>query len=355
MMRNPRKWNTRVEESTIVVRLVVGLAIVVIVGTAGYSSLEGWSWLDSLYMTVITITSIGFGEVHELSGQGRVFTIFVILIGFGVVAYAAVTISRLLVEGEVEKILSRRQSMKAIEKIKDHYIVCGYGRMGALVCKEFHARGIPFVVIDNESETQEKVIQAGFFLSPGDATEEDVLLGANIKTARGMVSVLNSDAANVYTVLTARELNSDLEIVARAGEESAIKKLRRAGANRVISPYQIGGHRIVMGILKPTVMSFLEVAMDHRELNIELEEIRLSESSDYCGKKLIDTNIRKELNLVIIAVKKRDSRMVFNPGPDTVVEADDTLITMGESKNLEELRRRTGWPRGTGPYAGQGA
>ncbi|MFH1117606.1 MAG: potassium channel protein [Pseudomonadota bacterium] len=330
------------QTSKIFYRLGFGLAFVVIGGTLGYGTLEGWSWFDALYMTIITITSIGFGEVHELSQAGRAFTILVIIVGFGVVAYSAVTVSRLLIEGEVEKILSRRQSMKQIEKIRNHYIVCGFGRMGSFVCRELHARGIPFVVIDREPEMQERIMQAGYFLSPGDATEEDVLIAANIATARGLVSVLDSDAANVYTVLSARELKPGLDIVARAGEESAKKKLLRAGANRVISPYQFGGFRIVMGILKPTVMSFLEVAMDHKELNIDLEEVLLSESSDYCGKTLVESGIRKDFNVVIVAVKKGDGRMEFNPGPETVMHGNDTLILMGEKKNMEALEKRAG-------------
>ncbi len=321
---------------------MIGLAFVVIAGTFGYSALEGWTWFDAFYMTIITVTSIGFGEVHELSQAGRVFTVFVIFVGFGMVAYSAVTVSRLLIEGEVEKILSRRQSMKQIEKIKEHYIVCGFGRMGSFVCRELHGRGIPFVVIEKEPEMQERIMQAGYFLSPGDATEEDVLVAANIATARGLVCVLDSDAANVYTVLSARELKPGLDIVARAGEESAKKKLLRAGANRVISPYQFGGFRIVMGILKPTVMSFLEVAMDHRELNIDLEEVLLSESSDYCGKTLVESGIRRDFNVVIVAVKKRNGRMEFNPGPETVIHGNDTLILMGEKKNLEDLEKRAG-------------
>ena len=194
------------KEPTIFARLIVGLGLVLAVGTVGYSILEGWTWFDSLYMTIITVTSIGFGEVHELSQTGRLFTVFIILIGFGVVAYAAVTVSRLLIEGEVEKILTRRHHMKAIEKIHHHYIVCGFGRMGSLVCREFHDRAIPFVVTELDPEAQEKIIQNGYFLSPGDATEEETLIAANIENARGLVSVLDSDASNVYAVLTAREL-----------------------------------------------------------------------------------------------------------------------------------------------------
>ena len=293
-------------------------------------------------MTVITITSIGYGETHPLSTEGRIFTLFIIAIGIGVVGHALVSVSRWLIEGEVVKVFTRRRSMKAIQKIRDHFIVCGFGRMGFFVCNEFHARGIPFVVVENIPEIQDKINQNGYYLSPGDATDEDVLMAAKIKTARGLVSTLNSDASNVYVVLTARELNPDLEIIARAGEEEAEKKLIRAGASRVISPYRIGGMRMVMGILKPTVMSFLEVAMDHKQLNVELEEVRVAKNSAYSGKKLVDTDIRKELNLIIIAVKKPDGRMVFNPGPNTIIEDEDLLITLGENKDLAIFHREAG-------------
>ena len=293
-------------------------------------------------MTVITITSIGYGETHPLSTEGRIFTLFIIAIGIGVVGHALVSVSRWLIEGEVVKVFTRRRSMKAIQKIRDHFIVCGFGRMGSFVCNEFHARGIPFVVVENIPEIQDKINQNGYYLSPGDATDEDVLMAAKIKTARGLVSTLNSDASNVYVVLTARELNPDLEIIARAGEEEAEKKLIRAGASRVISPYRIGGMRMVMGILKPTVMSFLEVAMDHKQLNVELEEVRVARNSAYSGKKLVDTDIRKELNLIIIAIKKPDGRMVFNPGPNTIIEDEDLLITLGENKDLAIFHREAG-------------
>lgn len=325
----------------ILLRSIVGLVSVIILGTLGYMFIEHWSFLDGLYMTVITISSIGYGEVHKLSDAGRIFTMFLIFFGFGVVGYVLVAASRLIIEGEVQKIFTRRRFMKAIEKTKDHFIVCGFGRMGAFVCQQFHARGIPFVVVENDQETQLKIMEAGYFLSPGDATQEKVLSGANIKSARGLVSVLNSDAANVYVVLTARELNANLEIIARAGEEGASKKLVRAGANRVISPYQVGGMRMVMAILKPEVMSFLEVAMDYRDLNIEIEEIKVMDGSAYAGKSLIDTDIRKDLNLIIIAVKKPNGKMVFNPGPNTVIEENDTLIAMGEKKSLETFQKKS--------------
>jgi len=323
-------------------RTLFGIVLVLVTGTLGYRLIEGWPFLDGFYMTVITITSIGYGETHPLSTEGRIFTLFIIAIGIGVVGHALVSVSRWLIEGEVVKVFTRRRSMKAIQKIRDHFIVCGFGRMGSFVCNEFHARGIPFVVVENIPEIQDKINQNGYYLSPGDATDEDVLMAAKIKTAKGLVSTLNSDASNVYVVLTARELNPDLEIIARAGEEEAEKKLIRAGASRVISPYRIGGMRMVMGILKPTVMSFLEVAMDHKQLNVELEEVRVARNSAYSGKKLVDTDIRKELNLIIIAVKKPDGRMVFNPGPNTIIEDEDLLITLGENKDLAIFHREAG-------------
>lgn len=330
------------EDPKPIVRAFVGIVAVLIIGTTGYHLIEGWSLLESLYMTVITVTTIGYGEVQPLSDAGRIFTLFVICSGIGTGAYLFVTGSRFLIEGEVEKIFTRRRSMKAIRNIRDHFIVCGYGRMGSFVCHEFHARGIPFVVVEVQPEVQDRIVQAGYFLAPGDATEEDVLIAANIKYARGLVSVLDSDASNVYVVLTARELNPTLEIIARAAEEPAQKKLVRAGANRVISPYQIGGMRMVMGILKPTVMNFIEMAMDHRHLNIELEEVRVASGSAYGGKRLVDTGIRGGLDLIIIAVKKKDGTMVFNPGPYTVIEDEDTLIAMGEKDCLAVLAKKAG-------------
>ena len=323
-------------------RTCIAMVAVLAMGTFGYHYLEGWSLFDGFYMTIITITTIGFGEIHPLGFHGRIFTVFLVLIGMGVFFYALFTSSQLLIEGEVEKILTRRRSMKAVQRIKNHFVVCGFGRMGSFVCQQFHARGIPFVVVEIDPDVQDKVVQAGYLLVPGDATEEEVLLQANIMNASGLVALLNSDAANVYAVLTVADLNPRLQIVARAVEESAHKKLLHAGAHRVISPYQIGGFRIVIGILKPTVMSFLETALDNQQLGIELEEVQVARSSSYSGMRLADTDIRGELNLIIIAVKKHDGQMVFNPGPNTVIEDQDTLVAMGEQEHLDAFAKKAG-------------
>ena len=321
------------------IKAMVALLILVLVSTLGYRVIEEWPLMDCLYMTIITLTTIGFAEIHPLSGEGRLFTIFIIVFGMGMVGYSMVSGTRFLIECEIYAILTRRISMKAIQRIQDHFIVCGFGRMGSFICHELQDRGIHFVVIDNNPEVQQRVLEMGYLLSPGDATEEEVLQAAGIERASSLVSVLESDAQNVYTVLSARELNPEIAIIARAGEESARKKLIRAGANRVINPYQIGGMRMLMGILKPTVVGFLEVVMDHRDMNIELEEIVVAEGSQYKDKKLIETDIRRVLNLIVIAIKKPDGSMVFNPGPETIVNAHDTLIVMGKRNALAIMEK----------------
>lgn len=316
----------------------VGIFLILVFGTVGYRLIEEWSFLDCLYMTVITLTTVGFGEIHPLTPHGRIFTLVLILFGMGVVGYTFVSAARFVVEGEILSVITRRRHMKAVERIRDHFIVCGFGRMGSFITEQLHERGIPFVVVEIKPETQEKVIQLGYLMVPGDATDEVILDAAGIQTARGLVAVLDTDAENLYTVLTARELRPDLEVVARASDDAAQKKLMRAGATRVISPYKIGGMRMVMGMLKPAVTSFLEVVADHKDMSIEIEEIPVGEHSPYTGKPLVETDIRRDLDLIVIAVEKRDGEMVFNPGPQTVVDAHDTLIIMGRKEDLAACR-----------------
>jgi len=311
--------------------------IVIGFGTVGYRVIEGWPTLDCFYMTMITLTTIGFGEIYPLSPEGRIFTVLIIFLGFGIVGYSALTGVRFFIEGEFSRIIRRRHDMKCIEHLKDHYVVCGFGRMGSFICREFERRGVPFVVVEKRPETREKIRDSGYLLSAGDATQEEVLLAAGIDHAKGLVSVLESDAANLYTVLTGRQLNPKLDITARAGERSAQTKLKMVGADRVINPYVIGGMRLVVGVLKPDVLDFLDAVVDYKEQQIELEQVRIAEGSAYCGKQLTETGISQDPRFIVLSVKRRTGELIFNPSPETVLEPDDTLIAIGDTAVLGGL------------------
>jgi len=334
------RWSLSVNYNSAIFKASIALLVVLAFGTLGYWALEGWTLLDSLYMTVTTLTTIGFGEVHPRGPRGKIFTLILIIFGVGVVGYTVLTATRLVVEGEINAILKRRRSMKTIQRLENHMVICGFGRMGSFICQELHQRGMQFVVVESDPDVQERIVELGYLLSPGDATEEEVLRAAGVDRARGVVTVLNTDAQNVYTILTCKEINPNLDVVARATEDSAVKKLIRAGASRVINPYDIGGMRLVLGMLKPTVVSFLEVVMDSWQLNVDLEEVRVADESVYVGKRLMDTDIRKELDLIVIGAKKEDGTMVFNPGPATVIDAQDTLIAMGRREMLAIFMER---------------
>lgn len=312
-------------------RIVIGF------GTVGYRVIEGWPTLDCFYMTMITLTTIGFGEIYPLSPEGRIFTVLVIFLGFGIVGYSALTGVRFFIESEFTRFLKRRHDMKCIENLKDHYVVCGFGRMGSFICREFDRRGVPFVVVEKRPETREKIRDAGYLLSAGDATEEGVLQAAGIDHAKGLVSVLESDAANLYTVLTGRQLNPKLDITARAGERSAQTKLKTVGADRVINPYVLGGMRLVVGVLKPDVLEFLDAVVDYKEQHIELEQVRIAEGSPYRGKQLAETEISQDPRFIVLSVKKQAGGLIFNPPPETVLDVDDTLIAIGDTTALRRL------------------
>jgi voltage-gated potassium channel len=321
----------------VLAKAFVAIWIVIAFGTVGYHVIEGWPFLDCFYMTMITLTTIGFGEIYPLSPQGRMFTVVIIFLGFGIVGYSALTGVRFFIEGEFTRILKRRHDMKCIEQLRDHYVVCGFGRMGSFICREFERRGVPFVVVEKKVEVQEHIRDAGYLLSPGDATREEVLRGAGIDHAKGLVSVLESDAANLYTVLTGRQLNPDLDIIARAGERSAQTKLKLVGADRVINPYVLGGMRLVVGVLKPDVLSFLDAVVDYKEREIEIEQLHISEASSFRDKSLAETGLLEDRRFIVLSVRKNDGELMFNPEPDTVLEPNDTVIAIGDREVINTL------------------
>jgi voltage-gated potassium channel len=315
--------------------LVTGLLL--IAGTLGYHFIEGWSSFDALYMTVITLTTVGFGEVHPLSTAGRAFTMFLALGGVFTLLYAATEAIRAVVSGEVRGALGRRQMERSLADLRSHLIVCGYGRMGRLVCAEFSSQDLPFVVIERRPELLEDFrLRHGIPLH-GDATSDEVLKRAGIERARALVTVLASDADNLYITLSARLLNERAFIVARAEGHGAEEKLRRAGANRVVSPYQIGGTRVAQAVLRPTVVDFIELATRTEHFDLQIEETRIGAGSPLVGTSLKDNRLRQELGVIIVAIKKSSGKMVFNPPPDTAPEVGDILIAIGDRQCLDRL------------------
>ncbi len=313
------------------------LFVILFAGTAGYMIIERWSFLDSLYMTVITITTVGYREVGKVSEAGRIFTIFVIFSGVGIIAYILGIVAQAMVDFQMRSIIGRKRLGLKIRTMKNHYIICGFGRLGKIICRELKASNTPIVVIDNNPENRQVLEDEGIPYINDDATVEDVLIEAGIERAKGLVSVVASDADNVFITMTARGLNPSLFILARADEERTEKKLIRAGADRVVMPYLIGGQRMAQTILKPVVTDFLELTVHNRQIGLEMGELEVSENSRLDGVTLIDSGIRQEMDVIIVAISKKSGEMKFNPSSQTRIEAGDTLISLGKSEDLRKL------------------
>lgn len=327
-------------ETTLRNKLILSLILVVIVllsGTAGYYFIEKWDLFDSLYMTVITLSTVGFQEVEPLSKAGKGFTICLIFFSLGVVAYTVNYGVKAIFEGELQDMFGRRKLKKILESLKNHYIVCGYGRMGKVICKEFKLKGIPFVVV--EKEAQELDVDDEVIIVYGDATRDELLRNVGIERAKGLISVLDSDAQNLYVVLSARVLNKKLFIVARANEEGADYKLTRAGADKVVSPYHIGGLRIAHTILKPTVVDFLELTAKAGNMEIQIEEVVVEEGSTLAGKTIKEADIRAKNWVVIVALKKDNGKILFNPRAHTLIEAGDKVAVIGEPDHFTQFEK----------------
>lgn len=313
------------------------LGLLITLGTLGYMGIEGWDFLDSLYMTVITLATVGYREVHLLSEHGKVFTMLLIVFGVSVLGYIVGSLAQIMFEGQFQRIVGRKKVEKRIEALRDHYIVCGFGRMGALICREFTAKPLPFVVVEKSAAVAEKLEEEGYLFLRGDATDDETLLKAGIRRAKGLISVVASDTENVYITLTARELNPDLFILARSGDEGSDIKLKRAGASKVVSPYLIGGSRMAQAILRPNVVDFIEIATGHEHLELQMEEILIPSSSGFIGENLISSGFRKETGVMIVGIKKANGHMVFNPESHTRLEERDTLIVLGEPAAINKL------------------
>lgn len=302
--------------------------------------IEGWDFLDAVYMTVITLTTVGYGEVHEVSRIGQIYTILLIFIGVAFFLFVAGSVVQFMVEGRIRTILGRRSLDKKIDRLKNHYIVCGYGRIGRFLCNQLKRKPIDLVVIDNNRELIPILDDDKVLYLSGDASDEAILHKAGILRAKGLVAVLATDTDNVFLVLTARQLTPDLYIIARASRDESKSKLQAAGANKVESPYEMGAVSMAQRIIRPTVTNFLNLAFAHKRKDIQMEEIPVNPSSDLINVMLKDSGIRQQFNLIIIAIKKSDGSMLFNPSYETVIDAGDTVIAVGQEGNLQRLENK---------------
>jgi voltage-gated potassium channel len=313
--------------------------LIISLGVAGYMMIEGWNLLDALYMTVTTLTTVGYGEVHEMTKMGQVFTILLICIGVAFFLYVAGAVVQFMVEGRIRTILGRRRLDKKIDRLKNHYIICGYGRIGKVLCKMLLRKPFDLIVVEKDPELIPVMDADKILYVSGDATNEENLLKAGLNRAKGLIAALATDTENVFLVLTARQLNPDLYIIARGSSNESKNKLHAAGANKVELPYDMGAVSMAQRIIRPTVTNFLELAFAHRRKDIQMEEMPVHSSSNLVNIMLKDSGIRQQFNLIIIAIKKLDGNMLFNPSFETVIEGGDTVIAVGQENNLQQLEK----------------
>ncbi|MCK4545896.1 MAG: potassium channel protein [Candidatus Eisenbacteria sp.] len=321
-------------------RLAIVLLVVILVGgTIGYMTIEGWPLLDSAYMTVITLASVGFMEVHELSSGGRIFTIFLILIGLGTLLYVISTVTAFVVEGELRDVLRRRRMERKIKALRNHYVICGFSRMGSQIAQELEKSGRRFVVIEKDAERVEMPDHDDEILTViGDATLEQVLLDAGLENASGLVTVLAQDQDNLFVVLTARRLNPKLRIVSQVVEENSEAKLRSVGADAVVSSHKIGGMRMASELIRPAVVSFLDVMLRRSDAVYRVEEATVGTHCGWIGHTLGDAAVPEHADVVVVGLKQ-DGLIVFNPKPDVKIHENDTIIMIGAMEEVEKIRK----------------
>ena len=309
----------------------------ILIGMLGFHYIENLTWLESVYITVETVTTVGYGDIPPKSPEGRVFATLFMLFGVGTVLYALTVLAQAIIQSEIVEALGINQKMREMEKLTDHFIVCGAGRVGRRIIRNLQKQNLPFVIIErDERRTAEFVEDEGIHILTGDATLEENLIQAGAKRAKGLASCLADDAANVYVVLTARDINKNLHIVARAVEEQAEPKLIRAGANRVVAPTIIGSQSMARALLKPTIADFMD-SIVAENFDLVFEEVAVKSNSDYVDKELRETNISAELNLLIVAIRRKSGEMILQPSADTHIREGDLLIAIGRAEQMQKL------------------
>lgn len=322
--------------------IFISLSVIFMGGTSGFMLIEGWSFLDASYMTVITLATVGFGEVNTLSPAGRLFTMVLIILGMGILLYGVSSITAFIVEGQLMDIIRRRRMEKNISRLKNHYIICGAGKVGSYIIEEFRRTRKSFVIVEKDVENIKNL--PGKILSiEGDASEDHVLIKAGVNRARGLITALPEDKDNLFVVLTARELNPGLKIVSKAMDEKSIHKLRKAGADQIVLTNFIGGMRMASEMLRPAVTTFLDTMLQEKKDSLRIEEVPVTPGSKIEGQTLGDVEIPGKTGLIVIAVKDAGSKKyIYNPHSSQKLDEDDILIVLGSVKQVEKLRALVG-------------
>jgi voltage-gated potassium channel len=317
---------------------VAAVAVAIGFGAVGFYLIEGWSILDSLYVSAQTVTTVGYGDLTPATRNGRVFSTIFMLVGVGIVLYALTSTVQAIVQSELVATFGQRRQSRKMSRLRNHFIICGAGRVGSHLVRALLGITEPFIVIERDPQRVAELIELGVIVLVRDATLEESLREAGVEHARGLAACLPDDADNVYVVLTARDLNPTMHIVARAAEEQAEPKLIRAGANRVVAPTIIGGHRMAMALTKPAVDDFLG-SITANKLELAFEQLEVEPQSILAGQKLSETTIRSELDIVVVSIRRSDGKIVFNPSGEAIIESGDLLIAIGHAESLMKLAR----------------
>jgi len=306
-------------------------------GTFGFHVIEGMSFFDAFYMTMITISTVGFSEIKPLSTAGRILTILIISTGITIGAYTIGTLLRMFIEGEFGRIFGRRKLERNISAMQGHFIICGFGRIGSIICMELKADSIPFIIIEEDTTKNGALEKLGYLYINMDATSEEALMKAGIMSAKGLVTAVRSDANNVFITLTAKDLRPDIFVLSRASDVKNEAKLIKAGASRVVSPYLLGGRRMAEVLKRPTVVDFIDIAMANRKLGLAMEEAMVGDRSTLVGKNLIDSHLRQNYGVIIVAIKKTSGEMIYNPLPSEKLDAGDVIVVIGKKEDLKRM------------------
>ena len=329
--------------------IVIAVAVTLGTGTVGYTVIDGYPPFDAFYMTLTTMTTVGYGEIHPLSRAGRIFNSFLIFFGVTTIFIAIGAMTQTIIEHEFGDGIGKRRNKRMIEKLKDHYIICGYGRVGRGAAEELAHAGVPFVIVDIDPVRIERAMLAGMLGFAADSTRDETLRLVGIERARGLVSALATDADNLFVLLSAKGLNPKIYVATRAAEEGAEAKMRRAGADAVFAPYTMTGHRLAQSLLRPHVVQFLDFTTKDVSEDIAIEQVRVADQSEMAGKTIQEMQLRKEAGVIVLAIRNASGQMRFNPPPDCVVSGGDYLIVMGRPEDLRTLEGRLAGSRATRP------